>query len=156
MPDVAVPVPKASAENGAAHDGSRESIDQVRDLLFGSQLRTVDARIQNLDERLKQEASTIRSELTALGNQLRESLESLNRQHQTFEAAAGQADAELRDHLLKQSAALSGNLDRTAEKISAELDRISTKLKTDKLDVAALVAGLTDLAGRLGDKGQKQ
>ena len=156
MPDVAVP--KASADNGAAavHDGSRESIDQVRDLLFGSQLRTVDARIQNLDERLKQEAATIRSELNALGSQLRESLESLNRQHQTFEAAAGQADAELRDHLVKQGSALSSNLDKTAERISAELDRISNKLKTDKLDVAALVAGLTDLAARLGDKGQKQ
>jgi phage-related tail protein len=154
MPDVAVQ--KASSDNGLAHDGSKESIDQVRDLLFGSQLRTVDARIQNLDERLKQEAATIRSEVTALGTQLRQSLESLNRQHQTFEAAAGQADAELRDHLMKQSASLSANLDKTAERISAELDRISNKLKTDKLDVAALVAGLTDLAARLGDKGQKQ
>lgn len=154
MPEiVAKPV---SQENGSAHDAPRESIDQVRDLLFGSQLRTVDARIQNLDERLKQEATAIRAELTALGAQLRESLESLNRQHQTFERAAGQADAELRDHLLKQSASLTDNLEKTSQRITQELDRMHQGLRSDKIDVAALVSGLTDLASRLGDSNKKQ
>jgi DNA anti-recombination protein RmuC len=154
MPETVSSTP--SSDNGVAHDQQKESIDQVRDLLFGSQLRTVDARIQNLDERLKQEAATIRAELTALGAQLRESLESLNRQHRTFETAAGQADAELRDSLMKHSAALSSTLDKTSDRISQELDRIHNKLKSDKLDVAALVAGLTDLAGRLSDSVEKK
>ncbi len=51
-----------SPENGSQLEAPRESIDQVRDLLFGSQMRMVDARIQSLDERLKQESSSLRSE----------------------------------------------------------------------------------------------
>jgi len=141
--------------NGAAHD-TPESIDQVRDLLFGSQLRTVNARIQNLDERLRQEAAAIRTELQALGAQIRDSLDSMNRQHQNFEAASGQADAELRDHLMKQGAALTSNLEAAAQRINTELDRIHKGLRTDKLDVQALVAGLTDLAARIGDSNKKQ
>lgn len=172
-----------SPVDGSTSDAPRESIDQVRDLLFGSQMRMVDARIQSLDERLKQEASTMRAdfdrrltdldgsirnelvqqagkldserikrieELKALGAELRESLKGLDQRHRTFEQAAGNADAELRDHLMKQSAAFSSDLAKTGERISAELDRITTGLQSDKLDVAALVGGLTDLAARLG------
>jgi F0F1-type ATP synthase membrane subunit b/b' len=146
----------AQSDNGAPHDAPAESIDQVRDLLFGSQLRTVNARIQNLDERLRQEAAAIRTELQALGAQIRDSLDSMSRQHQNFEAAAGQADAELRDHLMKQGAALTSNLESASQRIGTELDRIHKGLRTDKLDVQALVAGLTDLAARLGDSSQKQ
>lgn len=173
--------------NGSSSETPRESIDQVRDLLFGSQMRMVDARIQSLDERLRQDTSSLRADferrlseldsaikhelvqhagrldaerarrvedLKALGNEIRESLTSLERRHNTFEEAAGQADAEMRDHLLKQSAAFTGDLTETSERLSTELDRITNELKGDKLDVAALVSGLTDLAGRLGSPAQ--
>jgi hypothetical protein len=175
--------PQTQSANGSPSEPARESIDPVRDLLFGSQMRMVDARIQSLDERLNQETSSLRAdfdrritdldgtirnelvqhasrldserakrveELKALGAELRELLKSLDERHRTFAQAAGQADAELRDHLMSQSAAFTADLAKTAERISAELDRITTGLRTDKLDVAALVAGLTDLAGRLG------
>jgi|SRR5687768_2708699 len=172
-----------SPVNGAAAESPRESIDQVRDLLFGSQMRMVDARLQSLDERMAHETSALRTdfdrrlseidsslkagfaqhaerieterakridELKALGAELRETLKSLEKRHKNFEEAAGQADAELRDHLLKQSASLSSDLKATSEKLSSELDRITTRLQTEKLDAAALASGLTDLAGRLG------
>ena len=174
---------KTSPANGSASDGPQESIDQVRDLLFGSQMRMVDARIQNLDERVRQDTTALRADfdrrladldssiknelvqhasrldaerakriedLKSLGNEIRESLATLERRHQTFEEAAGQADAELRDHLLKQSASFTSDLSKTSDRLSSELERIATSLKSDKLDVAALVSGLTDLAGRLG------
>ena len=174
---------KTSPANGSASEAPQESIDQVRDLLFGSQMRMVDARIQSLDERLRQDTSSLRADfdrrlsdldgairtelgqhanrldaerakrvedLKALGNEIRESLSRLERRGKAFEEAAGQADAELRDHLLKQSASFTSDLTKTSERLSSELDRIATALKSDKLDVAALVSGLTDLAGRLG------
>jgi len=177
---------QTASPNGSASEPPRESIDQVRDLLFGSQMRMVDARIKSLDERLKRETSALRSnfdrrlneldegirhelvqhagrldserakrveELKSLGAELRESLKSLDQRHRSFEQAAGLADAELRDHLLKQSAAFTTDLGKTSERISAELDRITNGLQADKLDVAALVTGLTDLAGRLGGAG---
>jgi len=73
----------------------------------------------------------------------------LEKRHQSLEEAAGLADAELRDHLVKQSATFSNDLARTSERISSELDRITTALQNEKLDTAAIAAGLTDLAGKL-------
>lgn len=177
---------KTKDGNGAASQPAPESIDQVRDLLFGGQMRMVDARLQGLDERMAHETtamrteferqiadlgSTIRKELAqhaerlvtertkrvedlkSLSAELKESLRSLEKRHHGLEEAAGLADAELRDHLLKQGAAFSGELTRTSERLASELDRITTALKTDKLDSAALVNGLTELAGRLGGTG---
>jgi hypothetical protein len=174
---------KTTQANGAQAEPPRESIDQVRDLLFGSQMRMVDARIQSLDERLQHEASVMRADfdkrladldstmreefsqhserlnterakrvedLKALSAELKDSLSSLERRHQSLEKAAGAADAELRDHLLKQSAALSTEIATTSKRLSAELDRITGDLQNEKMDATALAAGLTDLAGRIG------
>ena len=174
--------PHPPSANGSPSEPARESIDQVRDLLFGSQMRMVDARIQSLDERLNQETSSLRAdfdrritdldgtirnelvqhasrldserakrveELKALGAELKELLKSLDDRHRTFAQAAGEADAELRDHLMTQNAKFTADLTKTSDRISGELDRITNSLRADKLDVAALVTGLTDLAGRL-------
>ena len=173
---------KAKPANGTPADGTAESIDQVRDLLFGGQMRMVDSRIQSLDDRLAHETSALRAEferqigdldgsikkefarhaerlaaertkrvedLKNLNAELRESLKALERRHQSLEETAGIADAELRDHLVKQSATFSAELSRTSERISSELDRITTALQAEKLDSAALAAGLTELAGKL-------
>lgn len=173
----------SSPANGSPTEPPRESIDQVRDLLFGSQLRMVDARIETLDERLRHETSAMKAdferrmseldgamksefarhverladeratrvkELTSVAAELRQSLESLERRHKSFEEAAGQADAELRDHLLENATAFSGDLKSASERISGELDRITAGLQAEKLDVSSLVSGLTDLASRLG------
>ena len=180
------PVQQKREGNGAASAPAPESIDQVRDLLFGSQMRMVDARIQSLDERFAHETSAMRADferqiteldnaikkelarhterlnaertkrvddLKALSAELRDSLRSLEKRHHTLEEAAGQADAELRDHLLKQGAALSSDIARTAEKLGSDLDRITTQLQSDKLDSALLASGLTELAGRLANGG---
>ena len=170
-------------DNGAAPAPAPESIDQVRDLLFGGQMRMVDARIQSLDERIAHEARAMRTDferqiaamdgafkkelavqadrlaaertkrgedLKALGAEVRESFKSLEKRHQSLAETAGLADAELRDHLMKQGSAFTAELSRTSDRLAAELDRISTTLKSEKLDSAALITGLTDLAGRLG------
>lgn len=169
--------------NGAAKSPAPESIDQVRDLLFGGQMRMVDSRLQNLDERMARETSAMRTEfdrqiseldgsikkelarhaerlaaertkraddLKALSVEMKESLKSLEKRHQGLEEAAGLADAELRDHLMKQGAAFTNELGRTSERLTSELDRISTSLKNEKIDSALLVSGLTELASKIG------
>ena len=173
---------KTQPVNGPPAAPQAESIEQVRDLLFGGQMRMVDARIQSLDERLAHETSALRSEferqlgdldgsikkefarhaerlasertkrvedLKSLNSELRESLKVLERRHQSLEETAGLADAELRDHLVKNAAAFSSELARTSERIMSELQRITTALQAEKLDSAALAAGLTELAGKL-------
>jgi Skp family chaperone for outer membrane proteins len=169
--------------NGAAKAPAPESIDQVRDLLFGGQMRMVDARLQSLDERMARETTAMRTEferqiaeldssvrkelgrhaerlaaertkraddLKALSAELKESLKSLEKRHVGLEEAAGLADAELRDHLMKQGAAFTTELNRTSARLTSELDRIATTLKDDKLDSALLISGLTELAGKIG------
>lgn len=173
---------KTPAVNGPSPAAQPESIEQVRDLLFGGQMRMVDSRIQSLDERLVHETSSLRAEferligdldgsmkkefarhaerltsertkrvedLKALNIELRESLKVLERRHQALEETAGLADAELRDHLVKNAAAFSSELARTSERITSELQRVTTALQNEKLDSAALAAGLTELAGKL-------
>lgn len=174
-----------SEANGAAKGQAPapESIDQVRDLLFGGQMRMVDSRLQNLDERMARETSAMRTEfdrqiaeldssikkefarhaerlaaertkraedLKALGLELKESLKSLEKRHLSLEEAAGIADAELRDHLMKQGAAFTNELSRTSDRLSTELDRIATSLKNEKTDSALLISGLTELAAKIG------
>jgi hypothetical protein len=76
-------------------------------------------------------------------------LKNLERRHQSLEEAASLADAELRDHLFKQSAAQSADLAKTADRLSMQLELVATALQTEKLDTAALATGLTELASRL-------
>ena len=45
-------------------DAPPESLDQVRDILFGSQMRAVDSRLQGLEERLREEHESLRSEFS--------------------------------------------------------------------------------------------
>jgi hypothetical protein len=84
---------------------------------------------------------------------MRELVKSLERRHQALEEAASQADAELRDHLVRQSAQQSADLTRTAERLSSQLDQVSSKLQSEKLDTSALASGLTDFVSRLTSNG---
>ena len=178
-------------DNGAAAQAAPESIDQVRDLLFGGQMRMVEARIQNLDERLSHETNSMRAEferqvteldnaikkelarqterlvaertkrvedMKALSAELKDSLKSLEKRHTNLEEAAGLADAELRDHLMRQSASLTSDINRTSDRITSELNRITTQLQSDKLDASLISQGLTELASKLvpSQSGKKQ
>ena len=168
--------------NGPVPESAPESLDQVRDILFGGQMRMVDARLQGLEARLQQEQASLRAEfsreiaevdgimkkgiaqlneglaaerskraddLKALAADMKELVKNLERRHQTLEEAASQADAELRDHLVRQSAAQSADLARTADRLAQQFDLVATRLQSEKLDTSALASGFTDLVGRL-------
>ena len=177
---------QAPAANGPAPTTPPESLDQVRDILFGGQMRMVDARLQGLEARMQQEQASMRAEFTrelaevdettkkgiaqlgeqlatertrraedlkALSADMKDLVKSLERGHQALEEAASQADAELRDHLVRQSAVQSADLARTAERLSNQLEQVSTKLQNEKLDTSALASGLTDFVSRLTSNG---
>ena len=46
----------------AMNEPQPESLDKVRDILFGSQMRAVESRLQGMEERLRQEHETLRSD----------------------------------------------------------------------------------------------
>ena len=150
-------------------------------------MRMVDARLSGLEERLVQEQTVLRNELTrkldevegatrkelmaladrlaaerakraedlkALGAEFKEAVKNLERRHQKLEETAGLADAELRDQLVKQSAALSAELSRTGERVTSQRDRAATALRNEKLDTATLATALTEMAARLSGNGR--
>ncbi len=71
-----------------AVEAQPESLDKVRDILFGGQMRAVESRLQGLEERLRREQDTLR---TDLGKQLGE-LDSFARHE--FQALADRLAAE--------------------------------------------------------------
>lgn len=177
---------KSPGANGPAPESTPESLDQVRDILFGGQMRMVDARLQGLEARLQQEQTSMRAEfnrelaeidatmkkglaqlseklaaertkrtedLKALSTDVKELVKGLERRHQALEEAASQADAELRDHLLRQSAAQTADLAKAADRLSMQIELVATALQNEKLDTAAIASGLTDLANRLTSTG---
>lgn len=177
---------ESPGSNGPAPEAAPESLDQVRDILFGGQMRMVDARLQGLESRMQQEQASIRADFTreiadvngnmkqgitqlneqlsaertkrsddlkALSADLKELLKNLERRHQALEEAASQADAELRDHLLRQSSAQTADLAKTAERLTRQLDDVATTLTTEKVDISSLASGLSDLASRLTSSG---
>ena len=177
--------PRSESGNGATEDAAAvqpESLDQVRDILFGGQMRMVDARLRGLEDRIAQEHAELRNDLTrkiaeldeasqrefaaqaerlaaermkradelkALSAELKEALKNLERRHVKFEEATSQADAEVRDQLMKQGALLSAELVRTAERLTTELDRTASALRADKVDKTTLAGTLTDMAARI-------
>ena len=52
------------AEPAAAPADQPESLDKVRDILFGSQMRAVDSRLQGLEERLREEHESLRTDFS--------------------------------------------------------------------------------------------
>ena len=177
--------PRPKAGNGASNDAAAEqpeSLDQVRDILFGGQMRMVDTRLRGLEERISLEHTTLRNDLSrkiaeleeaskkefaahaerlsaerakraddlkALSAELKEALKSLERRHLKFEEATSQADAEVRDQIMKHSAAFSAELVRTADRLTSELDRAAAALRADKVDTTTLAGTLTEMAARL-------
>jgi hypothetical protein len=164
-----------------------ESLEQVRDILFGGQMRMVESRFHNLEERILQEHRTLRAdfgrqlgelnaalkaeleaqeqrlaaerarraeELQALGHEIREALQSLERRHQSLEQAAGLADADLRDQVLKLSAATAAELARVSDRLTTELDRSVRRLDGEKLDTSLLASLLGEVSTRLGGNGR--
>ena len=184
--------PTTNPGNGAPSDVAAErpeSLDQVRDILFGGQMRMVDTRLRGLEERISLEHTALRNDLSrkiaeledaskkefaaqaerlsnerakraddlsALSTELKEALKSLERRHLQFEEATSDADAEVRDQIMKHSVAFSAELVRTADRLTSQLERAAAALRADKVDTATLAGTLTEMAARLTGGGRAQ
>lgn len=171
--------PKPRAADSS--DEAPESLDKVRDILFGGQMRTVETRLRTMEERLQREQQSLRAEmarqlaeaegslrkevaaltdklgaertkriedLKTLAAEVREGFKGLEKRHAKLEDATALSDAELRDQVSKASAALTAELGRLGERIGAELDRSVSELKNEKLDTAAFVTALSEVAAK--------
>jgi DNA anti-recombination protein RmuC len=180
-PAAAAPSPRPA--DVSPNDTAPESLDKVRDILFGGQMRAVESRLQGLEERLMREQASMRTdfsqqlaevdasarreaetlgerlaaervkrteELKALGAELKEVLRSLEKRHLKLEELSGMADAEIRDQIMQQSRAITAEIERLSQRVTSDLNREVSALRTDKTDVSAIVSVFSEMATRLG------
>lgn len=148
-----------------------ESLDKVRDILFGGQMRAVESRLQGLEERLRREHETlrtdfakqvesldafIRSEVQVLAERLAaerakrtEELKSLAAEAREALRALEKRHVKLEEAANMADAALRDQLLQLGERLSADLHRSHQELSSAKTDRTALAALLNDMAARL-------
>jgi hypothetical protein len=144
-----------------AAEGAAGSVDKIRDILFGVQMRDYDRRFAGVEERLSREMSALRDETAqrfeALQTSLREGLDALhhrlNGEQQTRgESLQGLGD-DLRRQLSEQGQQISSELVRRFDELSASLERQAGALRHEKTDRATLATLLTEMAQRLHGQG---
>jgi hypothetical protein len=124
---VAVEEPTSAEGNAAASQSSNvpggESLDKVRDILFGSQARQYEKRFARLEERLIKESADLRDEL----RRRFDSLEAYAKKE--FEAMTDRLNAE-RDHRDQSIKTVTTDLKETAgafDKRTSQLDEQLTR-----------------------------
>jgi predicted nucleic acid-binding Zn-ribbon protein len=174
--------PAPQENGGAPADPTPESLDKVRDILFGGQMRAVETRLQGLEAKLLRGQETLRTEfskqlaaldaslqkeaqilgerllaertkrsedLKSLAAELKDALRNLEKRHQKLEESSSMADADLREGILQHSKAVSTEISRLSERLTAELTRSVQELKAEKAGLVALATLFTEMAARL-------
>ena len=133
----------------AVAEAQPESLDKVRDILFGSQMRAVESRMQGLEERLRREHETLR---TDFGKQV-ESLDAFIRSEAQALADRLSAERTRRTEELKSLGTEIKETIRALEKRHAELEEAANTADADLRDQLLMQskAAATELA-RLGER----
>jgi hypothetical protein len=105
---------------------------------------------ETLGERLVAERTKRTEDLKALSTELKEVLRALENRHVKLEQLSGMADAEIRDQIMQQSRAIAAEIERLSQRVTSDLNREVTSLRTDKTDVSAIVSVFSEMATRLG------
>ena len=112
------PEPNGHANHGSQDIGSPESLDKVRDILFGTQMRGVEGRLVRLEERLTQEAEALKenteARLGSMESYVRKELDALGNRLKAERAERGERMKELSRDLQSTAKALEKRLDQLA------------------------------------------
>ena len=151
-------VTKTPLDNGTpltpVSDGAAGSnIDQLRDIIFGGQMREYEKRFARMEERLAKEVAELREEvrqrLAALERYARDELQSATERITATNELASKQHREVRAQLLDQTQALTDDAQRRATELQSIIDREVTQLRDEKTDRTALSDLLLELALRL-------
>jgi hypothetical protein len=164
------PVPTAADAHPAEPP---ESLDKVRDILFGGQMRAVDGRLQGLEERLSHDQAQMRADLgTRIGSleaDVRRELQSLSEQLSVDRVKRGEElkvlGADLRDALRNlekrhvkleemggaADAELRDSILEQSRAVSAQIERLSQRVAADLgREVAGLRHDKADISSLVG------
>jgi hypothetical protein len=145
-------------ENGApltpVADGAPGSnLDQLRDIIFGGQMREYEKRFARMEERLAKEVNDLREEVrqrcATLERYARDELQSATERITATSELASKQHRELRAQLLEQTQTLTDDTQRRATELRSMVDRETARLRDEKADRTALSDLMLELALRL-------
>jgi hypothetical protein len=149
---------KTSIETGApltpVSDGpSGSNLDQLRDIIFGGQMREYEKRFARMEERLAKEIADVREEVrqrcATLERYARDELQSATERITATSELASKQNRELRGQLLEQTQTLTDDTQRRVTELRSVIDREAARLRDDKADRTALSDLLLEVALRL-------
>ena len=155
------------------NDAAPESLDKVRDILFGGQMRAVESRLQGLEERLMREQAVMRSDLDkrladldasakrdaqTLGDRLNaertkrtEELKALSAEIKEILRSLEKRHVKLEELSGLADAEIRDQILQQSRAIGAEIERLSQRVTTDlNREVAALRNDKTDVSALVG------
>jgi len=155
------------------NDAAPESLDKVRDILFGGQMRAVESRLQGLEERLMREQSTMRSDFDkrladldtaakrdtqTLGDRLNaertkrtEELKALSAEIKEILRSLEKRHVKLEELSGVADAEIRDQIIQQSRAIGAEVERLSQRVTADlNREVAALRNDKTDVSTIVG------
>lgn len=125
--------------DGATGALATESLDQVRDILVGAQMRAIEARLSQIEESLRRELDELRQTFDAR-------ITELDKQNRV---SATQAGATLRGELQGEARKWDAALGKLGTELRAELGTMASELGARKPDSAALADALREVVRRL-------
>ncbi|MGH9381595.1 MAG: hypothetical protein ACRD2Z_13410 [Thermoanaerobaculia bacterium] len=128
---------------------SPESLDKVRDILFGSQMRAVDQRLEQLEKRMQRELTDLRGEIDKRFAQISTSLDKGLAKLQEAVAAESARRAEEVKDLRDQARGAAGEQTKAMRRVEESFAEAVAALRHEKADTASLVQLLADMAERL-------
>lgn len=144
----------ARSENGSNGGGPGSNIDQIRDIIFGTQMRDYDRRFTQLEERLLKDSADMREELSrrysALEEYIKREIDALGDRLLAEQRSRTTAVQELGGALEQ----LNRNADRRMNEMSEETARSTRDLRADlSRQAASLTEDIqrrsTELSGSL-------
>ena len=155
------------------NDVAPESLDKVRDILFGGQMRAVESRLQGLEERLMREQAVIRSDFDkrladldasakrdaqTLGDRLNaertkrtEELKALSAEIKEILRSLEKRHVKLEELSGLADAEIRDQILQQSRAIGAEIERLSQRVSTDlNREVASLRNDKTDVSAIVG------
>ncbi len=130
-------VKKAKTDGAAAQalaDASGGSIGQIRDILFGNQMREYEKKFSRMEERILKESAELRSDFSkrfeALNNYVRQEIADL------AERLKGEQEkrAEAIQKLAQDLAAAAAALERKAEEMEKQLEKSNTEWRRQLME----------------------
>jgi len=135
---------KSAGESAPAQD----SVDQIRDILFGQHLRDFQQRFASLEAQMQDKITELGQAIDQLNSHIGQRLDSLNKsltQEQQHTAN------ELAEEIQQVEKKLSHKITETEADIQQQLDTQVSRLDDRKTDRHELARWLNELAGKLAD-----